>query len=93
MDSATPFEKATLVPPVLAAIALIALVEPNGYIEDPLLAFCAMCVGVVSSLLALALALRAGRPQWLRWAAVGEAGAFTVAATLLLRFLSTVPFS
>ena len=93
MDSATPFEKASLVPPVLAAIALIALVEPNGYIEDPLLAFCAMCVGVVSSLVALALALRAGRPHWLRWTAVGEAGAFIAAATLLLHFLSTVPLS
>lgn len=80
MDSATPLEKSSLVPPVLAAGALAALIRRDGYIAGPELALGALGVGVVTGLLALALALRAGRPGWLRWAAAGEAAAFLVAA-------------
>ena len=93
MAGTTPLEKACLVLPVVAAAALVALVGPEGYISSPLLALGALCAGVVSSLLALALALRVERPRWLRWAAAGEAAVFLAAATWLLHFLSVVPLS
>jgi hypothetical protein len=93
MDGATPLKKACLIPPALAAVALIALVRQEGYISSSGLALGALCAGVVSSLLALALALRPERPHWLRWAAAGEAAVFLLAAAWLLHFLSTVPLS
>ena len=93
MRRATLFEKAALVPPVLAVGALAASIGPDGYVASPQLALGALCIGVVSGLFSLLLALRAGRPHWLRWAAAGEAAAFLVAVTWLLHFLSTVPLS
>lgn len=93
MDGTTPLEKACLVPPVVAAVALVALVSPGGYIAKPGSALVIFCAGMVSSLLALALALRADRPHWLRWVAAGETAAFLVAAAWLLHFFSRVPLS
>jgi len=93
MEGATRLEKAALVPAMLSAFAIAALVEPDGYIASPAFAFGALLAGLVSSLMALALAVRAGRPKWLRWAAAGESAAFVGAAGWLVYFLSTVPLS
>lgn len=93
MGGATSLEKAALIPAVLAACTLVVLVDPQGYIARPDLALGVFCIGLFGSLLALALALRAGRPRWYRWVAAGEASAFMAAAAWLMHFLSTVPLS
>jgi len=93
MEGATPPEKAALLLMLAAAASVASLVEPDGYIDRPALTFGAFLAGLVASLVALALAVRTGRPRWLRWAAGAGAALFAGAAGWLVYFLSRVPLS
>lgn len=93
MDVVSRLEKTCVALPLAAAGVLATLVGPHGYVARPKLALAVFVFGLATSLLALVLVFRGGRPHWMRITASMEAAAFAGAAAWVMHLLSSVTLS